>query len=262
MWQIARNPYLLNHVFDEDVYWKQRVGKEFGFSSGLQVIDISALLPDFRQTVSPYAFLDGSSTPADLALLRGLAEKHQVASYLEIGTWRGESVANMAPLVEQAVSINLPDDEMRSMGLDEDYIGMHRFFSKDLNNVQHIQANSLTFDFASLGKKFDMVFIDGSHHFDAVKSDSMHVAQIIDPEKSIVVWHDYGRNPEQIRWSVLAGILSGFPPELWLKLYHVSNTMCAVYLPDLPDGVEPYALQANVAPKNYFEVTVRAVKGE
>jgi predicted O-methyltransferase YrrM len=253
---LIKNPYLLNHVLDEEVYWRNRVVKGHGYDQGLPVLDIARLFPDFEERVSPYAFLDGSCTPLDLALLRGLAKLNKVENYLEIGTWRGESVANIAPLVQYAVSINLSDEEMRAMGRGEDYISLHRFFSKALPNVKHVQANSLNFDFGALGKHFDMVFIDGDHHYEMVRSDTEKVLKIIDKEKGIIVWHDYACNPEQVRWSVLAGILDGLPGAMRKHVYHVSNTLCAVYLPQIPDHVVPEALKANETPEKYFSVHI------
>lgn len=259
--QLIRNPYLLNHVLDEDLYWRKKVLKHHDLKYGLPVIDIVDLFPGFTQTVSPYAFLDGSCTPLDLALLRGLAEKYAVENYLEIGTWRGESVANVAPFVKQAVSINLSDEEMRAMGRGEDYISLHRYFSEGLPNVSHVQANSLSFDFGTLGKGFDMVFIDGDHHYEMVYSDTGKVLEVLQEEKGIIVWHDYARNPEQVRWSVLAGILDGLPIAMRQKVYHISNTLCAVYLPQLPDTIQPKTLKANEQPSKYFSVEIKAIPG-
>ncbi len=258
--EIAKNPYLLNHVIDEELFWKKKVMKKHGFELGLPQVKITDLLGDFREKVSPYAFLDGSSSPLDLALLRGLAWNFGVEDYLEIGTWRGESAANMAPLVKNCFTLNLPDESMRQMGLAEDYINLHRFFSQNIPNVTHIQADSLTFDFETLDKKFDMVFIDGDHHYPSVKSDTEKIFRILKDEKSIVVWHDYASNPEKVRWSVLCGILDGCPPRFYKNLYHVSNTLCAVFLPDgIFDGTSSF-LKANSIPEIAFEVTIRPEK--
>ena len=262
LWQIMKNPWLLNHVLDEELYWRKKVVKKHGFSEGLPVIDIEELFPGFDETVAPYAFLDGSCLPTDLALLRALAKKYKAETYLEIGTWRGESVANVAPLVKEAVTLNLPDAEMRAMGMSEEYIDLHRYFSESLPNVTHIQANSLAFDFSSLQKQFDLIFVDGDHHYEAVLSDSAKILKALKPETGMIVWHDYAHNPEQVRWSVLAGMLDGLPSEMHKHLYHISNTMCAVYLPKLDPDISPKTLKANERPGRFFEVKVRAVKKE
>lgn len=51
--------------------------------------------------------------------------------------------------------------------------------------------------------------------------------------QSIIVWHDYGFHTENTRYTTLKGILDGIPEEKHKNLYHVSNTMCAVYIENL-----------------------------
>ncbi len=260
LWQIVRNPWLLNLVIDNEEDWRKKVIKKYGLESGLPFIDIQDLFPEFEEVVSPYAFLDGSCQPTDLALLRALARKFKAESYLEIGTWRGESVANVAPLVREAVSLNLPDAQMKAMGLSTDYIGLHRYFSENIPNVKHLLANSLTFDFKSLGKAFDLIFIDGDHHYAAVRSDTEKVLVALKKDEGIMVWHDYARSQGQVRWSVLAAILDALPTQMHKHLYYISNTLSAVYLPILNQGVLPRVLNANEKPKKFFEVKLKIVK--
>jgi len=230
IWHLLKNPWLLNKVFDEEQYWRKRVIKKHGFENGLPVLDLGSVLDKTSETISPYTFLDGGSLVTDLALLRSLVRRFQVENYLEIGTWRGESVANVAPLVKKAVTIDLPDSVMHTLGRDEAYIGQQRTFSANLPNVVHVQANSLTLDFRTLGDSFGLAFVDGDHHYEAVCSDTRNVLKCLLPD-GIIVWHDYALNPEQVRWSVLAGILDGLPAALHQHLFHVSNTKCALYLP-------------------------------
>src|ERR1035437_8860708 len=118
---------------------------------------------------------------------------------------------------------------MLRMGLDRNYVGLHRFFSKDLKNVKHIQADSQTFDYSSLNQKFDLIFIDGDHHSESVKNDTANAFKLLKVDDSIIVWHDYGNTPNDIRWDVLHGILDGTPSEKLGNLYHVSNALCAIY---------------------------------
>ena len=75
---------------------------------------------------------------------------------------------------------------------------------------------------------------------------------------SIIVWHDYGFTTETIRYSVLAAILDGIPQSLHRNLYHVSNTMCAVYMEDMQ--YETYLTNFPSFPNKKFTVTVRADK--
>lgn len=252
---IIRQPALLNKVLDDIDVNKQQVIKKYNLNKGLKTVDITHLLPDFNETVEPYCSLDGGSTPFDLALLKGLAKSKTECTYFEIGTWRGESAANIASVAKHCVTLNLPDEEMLKMGLDKNYVGMHRYFSKDFKNITHIQANSQTFDFGSLNQKFDLIFIDGDHHYESVKNDTANAFKLLKDENSIIVWHDYGNNPSDIRWDVLRGILDGAPAEKHSNLYRVSNTLCAIYTCRTlkSEYINPFS-----NPDKYFSITLKS----
>jgi predicted O-methyltransferase YrrM len=225
---IAAKPSLLNKVLDDADVNKKAIAEKYGID-GLPVIDICDLLPGFNETVDPFCYLDGGSTPIDLALLKGIAKRFPDCEYFEIGTWRGESVANVASVAKHCTTLNLPDQEMLNMGMNKKYVELHRFFSKDLPNVTHLQGNSMTYDYKALQKKFDLIFIDGDHHYSSVMSDTKNAFELLKNENSIIVWHDYGHTPNDIRWDVLRGILDGTPAGKRKNLYRVSNTLCAVY---------------------------------
>jgi predicted O-methyltransferase YrrM len=232
-------PSLLNNVLNDNSVMQKNVQQKHNLRNGLPVVDLLSLFPSFNETVTPYSFLDGTSSPVDIALLRSLAKEFSECRYFEIGTWRGESVANIAAVAKECVTLNLPDDEMRKMHLAEEYISLHRFFSDKLMNVQHLQHNSSTFNFNSIGK-FDLIFVDGDHHYEQVKKDTANVFTLLKDQSSVIVWHDYMDSGGKIRYEVLAGILDGCPGEFRSKLYHVSNTMCALFtLKKVPSSPAP-----------------------
>ncbi|MDP1746019.1 MAG: class I SAM-dependent methyltransferase, partial [Bacteroidota bacterium] len=175
-------------------------------------------------------------------------------TYFEIGTWRGESAANVASVAKQVVTLNLPDEEMLKIGLDKKYVGLHRFFSNGFKNVTHIQANSQTFDYNSLNQKFDLIFIDGDHHYESVKNDSTNAFKLLKDENSIIIWHDYGNDPSDIRWDVLRGILDGTPNEKRNNLYRVSNTLCAIYTAGI---VKAEYFESFSDPNKFFSISLK-----
>ena len=253
--EIIKHPWLLNNVLNDDSVWNNYIKKNYNIDNGLPVVDINQLVPDFSETLDYFAVLDGSSLPTDIALLKSLARKFEHCKYFEIGTWRGESVANVSDIAEECYTLNLSKSEMLSMGMKEKYADLHGFFSKDKKNITHLTGNSLNFDYQGLNKKFDLIFIDGNHHYDFVKNDTQKVFENLIHENTIIVWHDYAYNPEKFRPEVFAGIIDGTPEEYRKYLYHVSNTMCAIFTrQELPTK----QLDAPEIPTKTFKITIES----
>ncbi|HUL74544.1 MAG TPA: class I SAM-dependent methyltransferase [Vicinamibacterales bacterium] len=214
-----------------DSAMREYVGRTHGLPRGLPTLDLLDLCPGFDEQVAPYAFLEGGSTPIDLALLRALARRYEPCRYFEFGAWRGESAANVAAIAAECISLSWSDAEIRQAGWDERYVAIARYFSRSLKNVVHLGHDSRTFDFAPYFGTCDLVFIDGDHSYDGVRSDTAHAFRLLRDDRSVIVWHDYMRTPEsEVQWGVVAGLLDGAPPEARRHVYHVSNTLCAVYV--------------------------------
>jgi hypothetical protein len=229
LWWIARKPVLLNRVLTDEDTWREHVGKRYGMPDGLPFITMDQLFGEGQFSLGPMTFLDGGSLPTDMMLLAGLAGGIPDCDYFEIGTWRGESAAILSPGVKSCHTLCLTDEEMRALGMHERSIASHRQFSRDLENVMQHRGDSRTFDFAGVGKKFDLVFIDGDHHHDTIVSDTRNVFGHLAHENTVVVWHDYGFHPDRVRFEVMAAILEGAGPERSGLIYHAAHTKCAIY---------------------------------
>ncbi len=210
----------------EDFY-RSEIKKRYGIEQ-LPSINICDLIPDFSETINNYTYLDGTSLPIDIMLLKSLARTYENCAYFEIGSWRGESISNIYEITGDCTALTLSDAEMQTIGKSDDYAKVHGLFTRNLVNLKMIEHNSRTFDFGSLNKKFDLLFVDGDHSYEGVLSDTKNVLSLRKDVNSVIVWHDYGISTEHVRHSVLAGILDGVPKEQHKNLYHVSNTLCAV----------------------------------
>jgi len=238
---------------DKEKYLK----KKYGISQ-LTTVNLLDLLPGLHETISSYSFLEGASMVTDIAMLKGLARSYPECKYLEIGTWRGESLVNIAEVAKHCVSIDLSPEEMRKKKFSEGIIANQGFFVKEVLNVRRIFHDSVSFDFSTLQSSFDLIFIDGDHHYESVKADTKNAFNLLKDENSVIVWHDYAFSPERVRPEVLAGILDGLPVAEHSNLYHVSNTLCAVLtrkkfhgqmisFPSFPDKV----FTINITAQNY-----------
>ena len=113
----------------------------------------------------------------------------------------------------------------------------------------------MTYDFGALNKRFDLIFIDGNHKYNFVKNDTQKVFKHLTHKDSIVVWHDYALHPEKARYDVLAGILDGLPKDYQDNLYHVSNSLCAIYY---PIGLKNKIFDFPIKPEKLFELKMQS----
>lgn len=255
-YEIAKNPSLLNKITTAESIWEKRLNKKYtNLENGFPVINLIALAPDFDETIDLFSFLGGGSLPTDIALLQVLAKKFKNCSYFEIGTWRGESIINVANHAKITKTLNLSKKEILSLKLTEKYANLHGIFSKPNKKILHLEGNSFNFDFANLNQKFDLIFIDGDHSYAGVKNDTEKVFEHLIHDKSIIVWHDYAHNPETLRPEVILAILDGTPKEFIKKLYHVSNTMCAIFY---RESIETYQFESPINPDKTFKVKMVA----
>lgn len=257
---MCRHPVLFAEyaVAFGDSAMREYVRAKHGFGDGLPQLDLLDLFPTFDESVTPYAFLEGGSTTIDLALLKALARRYDACRYFEIGSWRGESLANVASVASECISLSLSDQEMRNAGWGDRYLATARFFSRHLKNVVHIGHDSRTFDYTPYHGTCDLVFVDGDHSYDGVRSDTAHAFRLLRDERSVIVWHDYMRTSEDdLLWGVVAGLLDGAPAAARRHLCHVSNTLCAVYI---QGEFRTSAAVVPSIPNKTFDVTIRGRK--
>lgn len=221
---------LINHT--REAYRRVQFKKKH--MKTLKYADITELT-DLDVTLDKFTYLDGTSRPIDIAFIMSMCKQFEDCNYLEIGSWKGESLINAAKVSKKCTSLSLSKEEMLKMGFKKEIADLQRLFSHGIENVNHIEANSLTFDFNSLNEKYDVIFVDGDHSYDAVKSDTANVFNLLKDENSVIIWHDTGRSYETLRFEVLCGIFDGAPADKRSKIYRVSNTLCSIYTNrDLP----------------------------
>ena len=137
---------------------------------------------------------------------------------------------------------------------------MKNFYSQEKKiekKIKVIFIDSREFDTKKYLGKFDLIFIDGGHTYSVVKSDTEKAFEMIS-DRGIIIWHDYSNlTGNTILWRVFAGILDGCPKEKLQNLYHISNTMCAIYINkkligiDIPSQIPNKTFTINISSKKF-----------
>lgn len=229
LFALLLKPSLVNHIVNDNMLWKNRFEKRYGLNGVFPIVSIDQFLQTTTETIHPYSFAGGNSMISDLFLLKQLCRQFPQCKYFEIGTWRGESVANCHAVAAECTTMNLSKDKIRELTRDDKYADQHFIFSEQLEGVKHIFADSQKYDFSSIDQKYDVLFIDGGHRYKEVRSDSLNVFTNLIHDESIIVWHDIMDGSSEIRYEVMMAIADAIPSDLHSNLYFVESTKCGIY---------------------------------
>lgn len=151
---------------------------------------------------------NGNVRISELAILSAFAACGREGSTLfEIGTFDGLTTLNLAlnaPATCRICTLDLPPglatkyqlaDGERHMvekpapgSRYEEYRSKH---SAAISRIHQLLGDSATFDYSQYEGSCSLVFVDGSHAYDYVLSDTRAAVAMVRPG-GIVVWHDYG----------------------------------------------------------------------
>jgi hypothetical protein len=234
-------------------YYRGEVKKKYDLER-LPTIDVLEIFPNIQEELNYFSFQPGTSGILDHLVLKQFAQIFNDCQYLEIGSLRGESLANVAEVAKNCVGVSLGPNQMRQRGYSQDLINVLNFYSNGILNVKHIEADSTTFNFKTLNQKFDLIFVDGDHRYHGVLNDTQKVLPLRKDENSIVVWHDYSDSTEDVSYEVFNGILDGISADKHKNLYHISNTLCAVYIEN--NELPTFSLKSYKKPNKNFKVSL------
>jgi len=152
-------------------------------------------------------FRTDSSYLKDLISLFIICQKIEAKSIFEIGTLGGLTAYHFAINTSEDARIytlDLPEKqnsfpELKTTYVDRMHIDCYKkiqkmMFSgkKEENKINRLFGDSNSFDFSLYYGKIDFFFIDGSHSYEYVKSDTENALKCV-RSGGIIAWHDYGR---------------------------------------------------------------------
>jgi len=146
---------------------------------------------------------NGNVSFVELSIISQLTKQINPSNIFEIGTFDGRTTLNLAansPQNCKVYTLDLPASNLNNTQfkvLENEYtyidksISGEKFLNTDFQSkIFQLYGDSATFDFSLYAQKIDLIFIDGSHAYDYVKSDSFKALKMIS-KRSIILWHDY-----------------------------------------------------------------------
>lgn len=147
----------------------------------------------------------GTSLDAkEILILAAIVKYTNAKSILEIGTSYGNTTLNLAansPNDATITTIDLPPDwdgqlkikvpkSYRNVG-NRNRIGSQYKDTKYSRKIIQVFGDSVEIDWSQMSTPFDLVLIDGCHHYEYVKKDTQNAIKYL-KSGGILIWHDYG----------------------------------------------------------------------
>lgn len=177
-----------------------------------------------------------STAPEELVFLALLTRHLKPSHIFEIGTFHGRTALHFAlnsPPECKVYTLDLLESErvemMRQANeydarlIQQCQVGLDYAGTPAAEKIEQLRGNSMTFDFSPYFGRMDLVFIDGSHHYPAVRSDTVNALKMARPG-GLVVWHDFANYGAY--HDVTRAVLELVPGN---EVLQIANSQLAVY---------------------------------
>lgn len=203
--------------------------------------DIFEIFPELRgdprRIVLEHLPGEGIETRIEqLAYLALVAAVVQPKTIFEFGTFRGRTALNFAlnsPPECRIFTLDLPKDARRevigrSKGADGAIIHQSEtgvdYQNRDVTDkIEQLFGDSTRFDFRPFYGQVDIVFIDGGHDYDVVRSDTRNALAMVRPG-GVVLWDEFANYGDY--HDVTRALFDELPAH---EVVQIANTQLAAY---------------------------------
>jgi hypothetical protein len=172
----------------------------------IQQLSLTELFPGIADTrvmvqcVAPTPSSLGNVACNELLYISAICKYINARQIVEFGTYDGLTALHLAinsPANAKIKTIDLPADHpIRLNGGDDGFytegVLLGRYFSAapEADKIDQVLTDSKEWNHVDFKKGTDLVFVDGGHVYDVVKSDSQKALEMV-RDGGVVLWHDY-----------------------------------------------------------------------
>jgi predicted O-methyltransferase YrrM len=168
--------------------------------------ELEELFPDIQSMDVRIPFSPGRgiiTDPDELVSVAVITKARKPQRMFEIGTFRGRTTRILAMNSGASAvvyTLDLPPnerDQFRQCVSDADNAiiansetGADYRGTPEEAKIKQLFGNSMEFDFSPFENQMDMVIVDGAHHYEAAKKDSVNAIRMVS-KGGWVLWHDF-----------------------------------------------------------------------
>lgn len=123
-------------------------------------------------------------TLAELRILMHLLRQQQSRTAFEFGTADGRTTLNLAAQCPG-------DGRVFALDLGREDLGQRYKGTLYENRITQLVGDTRAFDFSPYLNSIDFIFIDASHDYEYVRSDSLWALKLLRDGRGTIAWHDY-----------------------------------------------------------------------
>lgn len=198
--------------------------------------DIDQVIPGAESipvTFIDYQYAYGDMPFHELMMLCRIVRYFQPNVVFEIGTYMGGTTLQLAANSHAKIyTLDLPPPGHKDYVLPQimdpesdvypEKPGIRYQSTSYADRIHQLYGNSQTYDFSPYYGTADLVFVDGCHHYEFVRRDSLNAIKMISPT-GVILWHDYASYaPGVVR--ALNELNNDF------TLRHIGGTSLAIYV--------------------------------
>jgi predicted O-methyltransferase YrrM len=180
-------------------------GKGFGNEPHiLPVTRLAEYLSPLPLLVHAFESADGNVTLKELVVLIAAVAQRKAERLFEFGTFDGNSTLNLAANAgpeAEVWTLDLPQTHLADARFEIDsreakYVmksvsGSRFANTPEARKITQLYGDSATFDYGPYIGRMDFVFVDASHAYEYVMSDSRNALSLIGRRNGGIFWHDY-----------------------------------------------------------------------